>query len=74
MYIPDFAAELSAMPTKDKIVRYAIYRSPLQVQFFNVVALNEKNKPLFVQEADVSFDKAQETVKQLHEEMGIKDE
>lgn len=61
-------------PTKDQIARYAIYRSPLQVQLFNVVAISEKNKPLFVQQADISFNKAQELVTQLHDEMGIKDD
>jgi hypothetical protein len=61
-------------PVKDNIARYAIYRSPLQVQMFNVVAMSSRHKPLFVQQADVTFSEAETLTNQLNKELGIDDE
>lgn len=57
-----------------EVLRYAIYRSPLQVQLFNVVAMGSKNKGLFVKQSDVSFSEAQELTNQLNKELGLTDE
>lgn len=56
---------------KNYVKNFQIYRSPVQQLFFNVVAISHKGKPLFVQEADLPLEKAQELAKQLNKEIGV---
>lgn len=62
--------ELPAI-SKDKIAGFRIYRSPAQVKYTNVVAVDSKGKLLVVVSSDLNIDEASVMVDMLNEEYGF---
>jgi nitrate reductase NapAB chaperone NapD len=59
--------------TKDQVAGFRIYRSPVQVKYCNVVAVDSQGKLLVVVSSDLTFDEASLMVDMLNEEYNFKE-
>jgi hypothetical protein len=51
--------QVAVVQIDDKeVAGYAIYRSPTQAKFVNIVAINHAFEPMFVRYADLTIDEA----------------
>ena len=57
--------------SKDRIAGFRIFRSPTQIKYTNVVAVDSKGKLLVVVSSDLTIDEASLMVDMLNEEYGF---
>lgn len=66
--------QLAIVQIDDKeVAGYAIYRSPIQAKFVNIVAINHAFEPMFVRYADLTIDEASEMMQMIEQEQLKKD-
>ena len=66
--------QLAIVQIDDKeVAGYAIYRSPIQAKFVNIVAINHVFEPMFVRYADLTIDEAAEMMQMIEQEQLKKD-
>lgn len=70
------AAGIEALPpvSASVVKGYRIYRSPVQVKFVNVVAVDERENILVVVGSDLTIDEAQELCRLLNQAYEIQEE
>ena len=65
--------QVAVVQIDDKeVAGYAIYRSPTQAKFVNIVAINHAFEPIFVRYADLTIDEAATMMEIIEKEQAVK--